>query len=109
VPDAAVPEIEVCGVTAVEQVHSGGEVGLGRLQKKVFVVCQKGEGVQPPTIGLHRALQPIQSPLSIRIVANDSAALVAAGHHVVQPTGRFHSQRSCHAARTPPFRLPVNA
>ena len=108
VPDAAVAEIEVSRVTAVEQMHARGQVGLGGLRKKVVVVCHEHEGVQPPTIGFHRALQPIQSPLAIRVVADDGAALVATRHHVVQSTGQFDSQRSCHAPKIPPFRFRVN-
>ena len=33
VPGAAVPHIEVSGVAAVEQMHAGGEIGFGGLQK----------------------------------------------------------------------------
>ena len=56
---------------------------------------------------LQRGLQPVESSLSIGIVANDGVAFIATGHHAVQSTGEFDSQRSCHAARIPCFRLPV--
>src|SRR5208282_2950954 len=66
------------------------------------------EGVQPPTVDFHRSLQPIQSPLAIRVVANDSAALVATRQPVVQSPRQFDSQRSCHAPKIPPFQFRVN-
>jgi hypothetical protein len=108
VPDAAVAEIEVSRVTAVEQMHPHRQVGLRGFKKKVVVVCHEHEGVQPPTVDFHRSLQPIQPPLAIRVIANDSAALVATRHHVVQSPRQLDSQRSCHAPKLPPFRFRVN-
>ena len=64
--------------------------------------------MQPPTVGCHRALQPIQPPLTVRVVADDGAAFVASRHHVVKSTRQFDSQRSCHSPRIPPFPSPVN-
>ena len=88
--------IEVAAVTAVEQMHPGGEIGLGRFQKKVFVIGQLHESVQPPAVSLHGALQPVEAALAIGVIPNDRAALVAARHDVIDAPGQLDAQWACH-------------
>ena len=47
--------------------------------------------MQPPAVGFHGALQPVQSPLAIVVVAENRASLVAAAHHMVKSPGKFDS------------------
>src|SRR5271165_5066104 len=66
----------------------------------MVVVRHEHKGVQPPTIDFHRSLQPIQSPLTVRVVADDGAAFVAPRHH-----GPFRFSRVVPSPEDTPFPL----
>lgn len=105
----SMPQVEVPGVTAVQEVHAGGKVGLGRFHEEVFMIRQKGERMESPAAGRDGALEPVETPLSVGIVPDDVPPLIAPRHHMIQPTGQFNAQRSCHGSESTRFPSTLQA
>lgn len=69
--------------------HPGGKVRFGCFHERMFMVGQKCEGMEPPAVRLDGPLQPAQSRLPIRIIADDVAPLVASRHPMIELTSQF--------------------
>ena len=93
--------VEIARVTVVKVLHAGREVGLGRFDEERVVIVHQHERVQPPTVGLDRAPEPVEPPASIDVIADNHPPLVSARHHMVQRTGKLDSNRPSHAQILP--------
>ncbi len=99
--DTAMATVEVAGVAAVEKLHAGREVCLGRFDEEVVVVVHQHEGVQPPPVGLDGPPQPVEPFFTIGVVSDDPSPLISTGHQMVQRPGKLDSQRSSHGGILP--------
>jgi hypothetical protein len=100
-----VPVIEPPGISAVEPVHSAGEIGLGGLDDEVIVICHQYPGGDAPTETLYGLAEEGEKHRAINVVAEDGPLFIAAGSDVIKSAGKLDAKRSCHS--TPRFpRLP---
>ena len=98
VSGALVTSVEIAGTARVEDLHSRGEVGAGRLEEEVVVIVHKGEGEDAP-VGLRGdALEAGEPGFAVAVVTDDFASLVTARGHVVDRIGELDSQRPGHAS-----------
>ena len=63
--------VEIATIADIEILDSRGEIGLRRLDEQLVVVCHGDVCMCLPVVGVDRVLQPVDSALSIRIVADD--------------------------------------
>jgi len=91
---AAMAAIEVACIAAIEVLHAGRQVRLGRFHKEMVVVPHEHERMDPPSVGLDRPPQPVQ-PL------HDVLPSVPARHDMVEGPGKFDPQRSGHTTILP--------
>jgi len=91
-----VTAVEVACVAAVEKLHSGRQIGLGRFDEQVLVVIHQRKGMQPPAMHRHRPPQPIETLEPIVVVAHDRTTFDSPRHHMVVGARELDSQWSGH-------------
>jgi hypothetical protein len=96
-----VPMVEPSGISAVEPVHSAGEIGLGGLDDEVIVIGHQYPGREAPTETLHSLSEEGEEHSGIDVVAEDGPSFIAARRDVVESAGKLDAKRSCH--NTPRF------
>jgi hypothetical protein len=81
----AVPRVESLGVAAVQELHSGRELGPRALDDEVEVVVHQTEGVHTPAEALDRLCEQAEKEAAIIVVQVDRAPGDPARRHVVDP------------------------
>ncbi len=96
VAPSAMPRIESRGVGGLQPAHPVAEVSARRPHQRVVVIAHETVAMQSPAVSLDRPGQGVEEPLSVPIIAEDVAPLIAARHHVIDSPRKFHPNRSRH-------------
>jgi hypothetical protein len=95
---AAQPVPPVVGgpVQAVEELHAGAEIRMGRLEQEVDVIVEEAVGQTEPPLGTHYPFENGQIPPPVPLVEKDPALVVAAREDVLDRSGNVLSRFSWH-------------
>ena len=98
VSDAGVAPVEADRVQAVEPLHPGRELGLGRLDEQMEVVVEQDPDVDPPREAALHVGQQVEPRLPVGVVLDDRPLLDAAADDVV-PAGLGSCERGIRGTR----------
>ena len=93
------PPVVALRVGSLQPFHPRHEVCLGSLHQQMIVIAHQHVSVNEPAGFLAGFLQGFEKTLPIRIVFEDRAALIAAGHDMIYGTGILDAQRASHARK----------
>src|ERR1051325_3384621 len=86
-------------VGSLQPFHPRHQVCLRSLNEQMIVIAHQYVGGNGPAGLLAGFLQGFKKTLSIRVVFEDRAALIAAGHHMIYGTRILDAQRASHAGK----------
>jgi hypothetical protein len=93
---AGVAVVVVAGVALVEALHSGGEVGLRRLEDEVVVGAHEAERLHIPAEAFDHVEQDQQEGAVVVDVAEEERVGDRAGGRVIEAVGQFAAGDSRH-------------
>ena len=93
---ARMAPVEALRVDAVQLAHPARERRLGGLEEEMVVVAHQHVGVEAPTVGPDDAREHGEELAPVGVVAEDRAALVAAGRDVPEGTCVLEAERAAH-------------
>src|SRR5665213_1827273 len=96
VPKILMPAVEVGGVGSEEPFHACHQVGVGSLHDQMEMVWHQAEGMHLPPCFLVGFRQGVEEEDAICIRFENGFAPVATIHDMIDGTGIFDSEFSCH-------------
>jgi len=76
--------------------HPARKIRARRSQEQVNVIRHPHEAEQFPTAPDHDLFQPVEKPLSVRVVREDRLPRIATGHQMISRAGKLNPQRPSH-------------
>ncbi len=96
---ALVPVVEPPGVLAVQELDSGGEPRLRRVEHEVDVVAHQAVGVAVPLVAFDGLGEQAEIGEPVVVVAKDRRAVDAASSHVKVAVGELRTKDARHGLR----------
>ena len=90
------PAIVAAGISILQPLHSGDQIGFRRFQHEVIMICHQDPGVHLPTCLLTRFAQRFAKESPVLIVPENAFPPIPAGHDMIERPWIFNANRTRH-------------